>query len=78
MNKASASAMVGSDSITSRVKPVTLKLVFTASLLKVLHKSDSMENKPAGSLVVPLEKTLNGIFPSGKGDRWLATLKRAG
>ena len=46
----------------SRVKPMTLKWVFTASLLDAYHYGDSVENKPA-SLLVPLEKALNEILP---------------
>ena len=43
---------------------MTLTLVFTASLFDVQHLKDSVENKPASLLVVPLGKTLNGIPPS--------------
>ena len=52
---------VDSGLISSRVKPMTLKLVFTASLLDA---QDSVENKPASLLVVPLGKALSGIPPS--------------
>ena len=38
---------------------------------------DSVENKPASLLVVPLGKTLSGISHLGVVDRWLATPKRA-
>ena len=54
----------GAVEIPSRVKPMTLKLVFTASLLDAQHKRDSLENKPASLLAVPLEKALSGIPPS--------------
>ena len=37
VDRASASEAVDSGSIPSRVKPMTLKLVFTASLLDVQH-----------------------------------------
>ena len=37
-----------------RVKPMTLKLLFIASLRDAQHKKDSVENKPASLLVVPL------------------------
>ena len=47
-------------SIPSRVKPMTLTLVFTASLLDVQHLRDSV-GKPASLLVVPLGKALSGI-----------------
>ena len=63
--KASASGVVVSGLILSRVKPMTLKLVFTASLvLHNQHSRDSVENKPASLLVVSLEKALSGIPPS--------------
>ena len=42
---------------------MTLKLVFTASLLDDQHLRDSVENKPASLLLVPLEKALSGIPP---------------
>ena len=67
MVRASASGAVdsGFDSESgSRVKPMTLKLVFTVSLHDVQHQRDSEENKPASSFVVSLEKALNGIPPS--------------
>ena len=47
--------------IPSRVKPMTVKLVLTASLLDVQHYRDSVENKPASLLVVPLGNSLSGI-----------------
>ena len=50
--------------IPSRVTPIILKLLFAASLLDVQHLRDSVENKPASLLVVPLGKTLSGIPPS--------------
>ena len=43
---------------------MTYKLVFTASLLDVQHLRDSVENKSASLLVVPLGKALSGIAPS--------------
>ena len=61
---ASVSSAVHSGLIPSRVKPMTLKLVFTASLLDAQHYRDSVENKPASILVVPLEKALSRILPS--------------
>ena len=42
---------------------MTLKLVFTASLLDAQHYRDSEENKPASLLVVPPGKALSGISP---------------
>ena len=48
--------------IPSWVKPMTLKLVFTASLLGAQCLRDSVENKSARLLVL-LEKALSGIPP---------------
>ena len=42
---------------------MTLKLAFTVSLLDAQHSRDSVENKPASLLVVPLGKALSGIPP---------------
>ena len=42
---------------------MTIKLVFTAFLFDALQ-GDSVENKSASLLVVPLGKALNGIPPS--------------
>ena len=64
MVRASASEAVDLGLISSRVKPMTLKLVFTASLLDALQERYSLENKAVSSLVVPLEKALSGIPPS--------------
>ena len=60
----SATRAVDSGLIPSRVKLMTLKLLFTASLLNAQHERDSVENKPASLFVVPLGKALNGIPPS--------------
>ena len=60
----SASGAVDTGLIPCRVKPMAVKLVFTASLLDAQQQRDSGENKPASSLVVPLGKALSGIFPS--------------
>ena len=49
--RASASGAVDSGLISIRVKPTTVKLVFTASLLDAQHRRDSVENKPASLLV---------------------------
>ena len=62
--RASASGAVDLGLIPSRVKPMALKLVFTASLRGVQHLRDSVKNKPASSLVVPLGRALSGIPPS--------------
>ena len=40
------------DLIPSRVKPMTLKLVFTASVLDAQHYGDNVKNKPASSFNV--------------------------
>ena len=56
---------------------MTVKLVFTASLLDAQHQRDSVKNKPASLLVVPLGKALSGIPRLGVVDRWPATPKRA-
>ena len=62
--RASASGAVDSGLIPSRVKPMTLKLVFTASLLDAQHQRDSVEDKPASLLAVPLGMALGVIPPS--------------
>ena len=62
--KESVSRAVDSGLIPSRVKPMTLKLVFTATLLDGQHLRDSVENKPASLLVVSLGKAHSGIPPS--------------
>ena len=62
--KASASGAVDLDLIPNRVKPMTVKLIFTASLLNAQHERNSVESKPASLLVVPLGKTPIGIFSS--------------
>ena len=64
MVRVSASGAVDSGLISSRVKPMTLKLVFTAFLFDVQHYRDGVENKPASLLVVPLGSALSGIPPS--------------
>ena len=62
--QASSDGRVVSGLIPSRVKPMTLKLVFTASLLDAQHLTDGVENKPVSLLVVPLGKALSGVSPS--------------
>ena len=74
--RATASGAANLGLIPSGVKPITLKLVFTASLLDAQHQRNSVKNKSAGLRVVPLGKTLRGIFRLGVVDRWLATFKR--
>ena len=51
--RASASGAVDLGLIPSRVKSMTLKLVFTVFLLDAQDQRDSAESKPA-SLLVPL------------------------
>ena len=74
---ASWSYRVDSVLISSRVKPMILTLVFTATLLDVHYKSDSVENRSVSLLVVPLGKALRGIPHLRVVDRWPATPKRA-
>ena len=64
MDRVSVSGAVDSDLIPCRVKPMALKLVFTASLLDTQHYRDNEENKRASLLVVPLGKALSEIPPS--------------
>ena len=54
---------------------MTLKLVFTASLLDAQRYTESVENKPASLLVVPLGKALNGIPPSWSGRQMAGNTK---
>ena len=51
--------------------------IHTASLLDAPHKSDSVENRPASLLVVPLGKALGEIPHLGVVDGRLATSKQA-
>ena len=73
----SALGAVDLDLIPSRVKPVTLKLAFTASLLDAQHFRDSVKNEPASLLVGPLGKAFSGIPPSWCGRQMADTRKRA-
>ena len=57
----STSGGVDSGLIPRRVKPMTLLLECTASLLDAQHQRDSVENKPTSLFAVPLEKALGGI-----------------
>ena len=75
--RASVSRAVDSSLIPSWVKPMTLKLVFTASLYTLSIQRDSEENKPASLLVVPLGKALSGIPSSWCGRQMAGTPKRA-
>ena len=60
MVKASAFEALNSALIPSPVKPISLKLVFTASFFDAYHQRDSVENKPA-SLLVLLGKAISVI-----------------
>ena len=62
--KVSVSGAVDLGFISNRVKPMTLTLVFTASLLDAHHYRDKVHNKLASLLVVPLGKAFSGIPPS--------------
>ena len=79
MVRASTSEAVSAGVIQSLVKPMTLKLVFTAAFsFDAEHRKDSVENKPASLLGVPSGKALSGGFPHlGKVDRWPTTSERA-
>ena len=73
MVRATASGAVDLGLISSRVKPTTFKLVFTAFLLDAVGIKGTVwrTRKQAGSsIVVPLGKTLGGIPPS-----WCGRLK---
>ena len=60
MEKASVSGASDSGLIPSRVKPMTLKLVFTASLLDAQHQRDSVENKRQVYLLCRWKRYLYG------------------
>ena len=61
----------------SRVKPMSLKLLFAVSLLDAQHQRDSVKNKLATLPAMSLGQTLNGIPHRRVVDKWLATPKRA-
>ena len=61
------------DADLGQIKPLTLTLTFTASLLDAQQLRESVENKPASLLIVPLGKALSHHFKAV--DRWPATLK---
>ena len=75
--RASASGAADSALIPSPIKPIILTLVFTTSLLDAQHYRDSVENKPSGSRVVPLEKALAESLHLKLVDNWLAIFKQA-
>ena len=76
MARASAFEAVVTGLISSRVKPMALKLEFIASLLDTQHYRDSAMNKPA-SLLVPLGNALSAIILFWRVDRWPTTPMRA-
>ena len=59
--RASALETVYSGLIPSRVKLMTFRLVFTASLFDFQHLRDSVDYKSASLLFVPFGKALSGI-----------------
>ena len=69
VDRASASGVVDFGLILSLIKLMTVKLVLTASLLDPQHYRDSVDNKPASLLVVPVEKVLSGIPHLREADR---------
>ena len=77
MIRASASGAVDLGLIPGRVKPMTIKMVFTTSLLDAQHYTDSVENKPASLLVVPLGNALAAFPHLGVVVRWPAIPQRA-
>ena len=76
--RAFASGAVDLGLIPRRVKPITLKLVFTTLLLDAQHYRANEENKPEVYLLCRWEGHLAGFHHLGVVDRWLATHKRAG
>ena len=71
--RAFASGAVDSDLTSTLVKPVALKLAFTASVLDARHYGDSVQNEPSSLLVALLGKALSGIPPLGVVDKWPVT-----
>ena len=64
-------------SIPSRVKPMTLKLVFTASLLDVQHLRDSVEKAGEFTCCAVGKMHYMEILHLSVVDSWPATPKRA-
>ena len=58
------SCRLGFDSESDRTNAFKIGSLFTASLPDAQHYRDSVENKSASLLVVPLGKALGGISPS--------------
>ena len=61
VDRASASGAVDPSLIPRRIKPMILKLVFTAFLLNAQHYRDSEANKPASLYVAPFGKAFGRI-----------------
>ena len=76
MDRASASGPVDSGLIPSRVKSMTTKLTFTASLFDTQHYREDVENKWADNFV-PLRKALSGVFHLRAVRRWPVAPNRA-
>ena len=75
--RAFAFGAVKSGLIPSRVKPMTIKLQFKASLLDAQHQRNNVGNKPASLFVVPLGKARKRFPHLGVVDRWPPASKRA-
>ena len=60
----SAIGAVDTGLITSRVKPMALKLVFTASLLDAQHQKGQCEEQAGKFTCCVVGKALSGITPS--------------
>ena len=71
----SASGAVDSGLIPSRVKPMTLKLVFTSSLLDAQHESTVWRTSRHVYLLGRWERHLAGFPHFGVVDRWPAASK---
>ena len=75
MDKRFAYGAVNFRSIPSWVKPMTLKLIFTASLLDAQHQRDNVKNKPASLLFG--KDTWRDFLHLSVVDSWPAAVKRA-
>ena len=77
MVRASAPGGVDLGVIPSRVKPMTLKLVFTASLLDLSINGTEWRTSRQVYLLCRWDRHLAGFPHLGEVDRWPATPKRA-
>ena len=75
--KASASGAVDLGLIPCRVKPMTLKLIFTASLLDAPHYGTVWRTSRQVYLLCRRERHLAGFPHLGVVNQWPATPKRA-